>query len=603
MFKGRSSAAILVIAGSASAQPFDVLVGQEIYEADRTPNELRLVGLANEGAPAQALIRDPSVFSAPTLAMRGNGTGLNGAVHVQTNIDAGGMNIVGDAGNEPSIYVDPRAPNRISVGWRQFDTILSSFRQGGFASSTDGGRTWSTLDRLAPGVFRSDPVLIPGDAGVALYSSLEVVANQFTCFTHRSNDGGATWDTGTFSFGGDKQWLAVDTTGGPGDGTIYQAWNTAGNSFFPNQFNRSFDNGVTWDAPVQYLPANGLSTLFPVFGTTTVGPDGAVYVVGNQNSGSTSVFWVTRSDQPWDPGGVQFDWGTQVDFGGVSRLGAGPNPAGLLGQSQILANHNPASPYFGEIYAMAPIDPPGADPMDVHFIRSLDRGETWSAAQRINDDPPTNTDDWQWMPTMGISPSGRLDIVWLDTRVDADPLALPFMNALFYSSSDDGGRTWSPGVQLSIPFDPHLGWPQQNKMGDYFDIVSDDVGAHLIWAATFEGEQNVYYTRLGSYDCNANGVPDETDISSGSSADCDADGIPDECELIAGDAPPCADCPADVNADGTASPADFTAWLGCFTDPASEVFCPRADVNADGATDPADFTAWLAAFASGCPGG
>ena len=60
------------------------------------------------------------------------------------------------------------------------------------------------------------------------------------------------------------------------------------------------------------------------------------------------------------------------------------------------------------------------------------------------------------------------------------------------------------------------------------------------------------------------------------------------------------DCPADVNGDGLASPADFTAWLSCFNDPGSAPFCDRADVNGSGAIDPADFTAWLGAFNAGC---
>ena len=64
-------------------------------------------------------------------------------------------------------------------------------------------------------------------------------------------------------------------------------------------------------------------------------------------------------------------------------------------------------------------------------------------------------------------------------------------------------------------------------------------------------------------------------------------------------APP-PDCPADVNGDGLASPADFTAWLTCFSSPGSQPFCDRADVNADGSIGPADFTAWLAAFNVGC---
>jgi len=62
-----------------------------------------------------------------------------------------------------------------------------------------------------------------------------------------------------------------------------------------------------------------------------------------------------------------------------------------------------------------------------------------------------------------------------------------------------------------------------------------------------------------------------------------------------------ADCPADVNGDGMATPADFTAWLGCFQNPASQPFCDRADVNDSGSIEPADFTAWLAAFNTGCP--
>jgi len=45
-------------------------------------------------------------------------------------------------------------------------------------------------------------------------------------------------------------------------------------------------------------------------------------------------------------------------------------------------------------------------------------------------------------------------------------------------------------------FDPHVGWPQQNKMGDYFDMVSDADGAHLAWANTLNGEQDVYYSYI-----------------------------------------------------------------------------------------------------------
>lgn len=60
----------------------------------------------------------------------------------------------------------------------------------------------------------------------------------------------------------------------------------------------------------------------------------------------------------------------------------------------------------------------------------------------------------------------------------------------------DQGESWSENERLSDSFDPHVGWPQQTKMGDYFDMFSDDKGAHLAWAATFNGEQDVYYSLI-----------------------------------------------------------------------------------------------------------
>jgi hypothetical protein len=41
-----------------------------------------------------------------------------------------------------------------------------------------------------------------------------------------------------------------------------------------------------------------------------------------------------------------------------------------------------------------------------------------------------------------------------------------------------------------------LGWPNQNKIGDYYHMVSDLNGADLAWAATFNGEEDVYYVRI-----------------------------------------------------------------------------------------------------------
>ena len=48
---------------------------------------------------------------------------------VQVNVNLEGYNIVNDAANEPSIAFDLNQPNKIAIGWRQFDNISNSFRQ------------------------------------------------------------------------------------------------------------------------------------------------------------------------------------------------------------------------------------------------------------------------------------------------------------------------------------------------------------------------------------------------------------------------------------------------------------------------------------------
>jgi hypothetical protein len=111
-----------------------------------------------------------------------------------------GANIPGDAANEPSIAVDPTNHDRMVIGWRQFDTIASNFRQAGVGYSTDGGATW-VAGKIEPGVFRSDPVLDVNAAGRFFYNSL---LGNLTSQVFPSSNGGASWGTSTYAHGRDK---------------------------------------------------------------------------------------------------------------------------------------------------------------------------------------------------------------------------------------------------------------------------------------------------------------------------------------------------------------------------------------------------------------
>src|SRR2546427_13142050 len=106
----------------------------------------------------------------------------------QANVSSSGQNIPGDAANEPSLCIDPTNPNRMAVGWRQFDTTNSNFRQAGWAYSTNGGLNWTFPGSLEPGMFRSDPVLAADANGTFYYLGISNSAN-FSCDLLRSANG------------------------------------------------------------------------------------------------------------------------------------------------------------------------------------------------------------------------------------------------------------------------------------------------------------------------------------------------------------------------------------------------------------------------------
>jgi len=393
---------------------------------------------------------------------------------VQVNVDASGANIVGDAANEPSIAVDPRGTGRMAIGWRQFDTVASNFRQAGWGYSRDSGHTWTFPGVIDPGLFRSDPVLGFDAQGNFYYNSLRVDP-AFNCDVFTSTDGGATWGPAAFAFGGDKQWMTIDRTGGTGDGHVYTYWSTFAGCCGDDTFNRSTDGGATFEPPVM-IPGE------PVFGTLSVACDGRVFLAGADSSDFTRVL-VARSSNARDPLATpSFDFTRVVDLGGaVSFDSESPNPGGLLGQVWVAADPTDAN----SVYVLAAVDPPGPDPLDVRFARSTDGGTNWDPSVRVND----VGEGWQWFAAMSVAPSGRIDAVWNDTR-DSGSVQ---WSVTYYASSRDGGMTWSAGRPLTVAWNSHVGWPNQDKIGDYYDMISEDAGAHLAFSATFNDEQDVYY--------------------------------------------------------------------------------------------------------------
>ena len=406
-------------------------------------------------------------------------------VNVQVNVTATGMNIVGDAANEPSISVDPSNHNRMTIGWRQFNSVSSNFRQGGWGYTSNGGASWTFPGVLENNVFRSDPVLVADETGHFFYNSLQ---QSFYDDIFGSTNGGQTWSKVSpsatpFATGGDKQWHAIDNTTSTGHGFQYQAWSTSGNNFGGRQFSRSIDGGVTWLNPIN-IPNS------PQWGTLDVASNGNLYIGGVRST--TNVFWCIRSTNAKN-GAVTptFDLSTQVALGGTVQINRPINPEGLVGQVFLQVDRSGTST-DGNIYMLASLQPTGfTNGSDVMFSRSSDGGQSFSAGIRVNDDP-INHNKWHWLGTFSIAPNGRIDSVWMDTRNAANNTD----SQLFYSYSTNAGVTWAPNVAVTPAFNPFLGYPQQNKMGDYITMVSDNTGADVAYAATFNSEEDVYYVRV-----------------------------------------------------------------------------------------------------------
>jgi hypothetical protein len=398
----------------------------------------------------------------------------------QVNVDQNGDNITGDAANEPSITMDPTNRNNMAIGWRQFDSVASNFRQAGWGFTTDGGVSWTFPGVLEGNVFRSDPVLAANDVGHFFYLSLH---DNFFDDIWRSTDGGESWLNLAFATGGDKQWFTVDNTNSSGHGFQYQCWSTAGNNYGGRQFSRSTNGGLTWMSPI-FLPNS------PVWGTPDVDADGNLFIGGfNFDTGR---IWSLRSSNARNAAVTPtFELAIQVNLGGNILAGEPINPGGITGQIFLVADRSGGATNNNVYMLTSPRRFGATNGSDIMFARSTNGGQSYSAPRRINDDP-VNQNKWHWFGTLSVAPNGRIDVVWLDTRNAANNTD----SQLFYSYSLDGGSSWSPNVAVSEPFNPFLGYPNQNKIGDYITIVSDVAGGNVAYTATFNGEQDIYYVRV-----------------------------------------------------------------------------------------------------------
>jgi hypothetical protein len=384
-------------------------------------------------------------------------------------------------GAEPAIALDPNGPAH----------VVAAYGGPWVAWSTDSARTFRPAERLAlGGAWRlgGDVSLAFDDRGAAYLSYLTSEglgtpsywahhAGKSAIWVRRSPDGGRTWpdppvavkvwpnrsDTTPQMVDMSRLWADANPAS-PYHGSLYAAWINWELDRSLILFSRSTDQGRTWSRPLRISTEAGLprddngAVVAPI---GAVGPDGTMYVVWNDAS---SIVLTVSHD-----GGKTFEPSRSVIpvappyFGGATGI---PGLSRAMGFPQV--GFDPRS---GALY-LTWSDYRNGD-VDVFLARSLDRGRTWSAPVRVNDDPVHDGDDQflQWLAVDAVR--GDLYVQFYDRR--GDPANR--RTTVTLARSTDGGRTFRNYAWSDRPFSG-----ERVFLGDYEWLVARDGRVYGVWA-------------------------------------------------------------------------------------------------------------------------
>lgn len=384
------------------------------------------------------------------------------------------------APEEPAILINPANPENV---------IAAANINNGYYSF-DGGKTWTKQTmKSSLGVY-GDPCLVadkkgrtyffhlsnPDGLGWASDKLLDRIVSQY------STDGGKTWSSGVgIGLNGskdqDKEWAAVN----PKNGHVYVTWTQFDKYNSKNDqdstvilFSKSTKKGKKWKDPIRINQFAGdcLDEDQTVEGAVpTVGPNGEIYVSWSLNN---EIYF----DRSFDGGRTWLDkdivattntQGWAFDIPGIQRCNGMPITKVDVSNSE----HN------GTIYINWS-DQRNGD-TDIWLIKSTDKGNTWSAPKKVNDD---NGNAHQFFTWMDVDPAtGNIYIVFYDRRNYNDN-----NTNVYLATSTDGGETFVNERISESPFVPN----DKVFFGDYNNISVLNGMVRPIWTRYEDGKLSIW---------------------------------------------------------------------------------------------------------------
>ncbi|GBC75084.1 hypothetical protein HRbin06_00397 [archaeon HR06] len=423
--------------------------------------------------------------------------------------------------NEPSIAVNPLDKDNIVIGAIDYQYLnMVAY------VSIDGGITWEgpkVMKPLQRDEFTSDPVVAFTRNGSVYYSYLTirtepVFVSNLVFFAETSGvavaiskDGGFNWSDPLLAVNGDatvegrelgksqiiirfldKPWLAIGPApDNPNRDNIYITYTEFLLKYptlpeFPYvaaptievsiKLVASYDYGKSWTRPVTVSPV--YSYLYGFFNVPIV--QGSMPAVDNKGKLYVG-YYDSLSDGPFyglfspmitwsNDGGKTFSRPVRVATMGELDFVIWPTLFRAWSSSFAYIATGPE----GEVYYVFAANPPGPDPSDIYFSRSLDGGRSWSLPKKVNDDMSSNG---QFFPFIAVDEKGIIHIAWGDKRDDPSDTRYH----IYYTRSTDKGETFEINSRVSdFPSNPmQSGIPE--FIGDYFGLAARGGEVYVVW--------------------------------------------------------------------------------------------------------------------------
>jgi hypothetical protein len=291
----------------------------------------------------------------------------------------------------------------------------------------------------------------------------------------------------------DKEFLAVDTTGGPFNGRVYVAWSEFPSIGAPQALfaASSSTSPLAFSPTITLAPSPGANQhgTIPI-----VGPDGTVYVAWSTLTSFFSAAPATINLVKSTNGGGTF--GSLVTVASFTSttgdLGSGGMSLRTRTFPYLAVDKTPsASPTHNNLYVVFQAQPgSAASPRsEIFFASSKDSGVTWSAPRNISSGPAVTigadpTDNDNWMPSISVSPvSGHIKVLFYSRREDSANQKI----RVYEAGSTDAGETWYNRPFSDTSFTPSVGYDPllvSNYMGDYIYALADSSGLLGAWGDT-----------------------------------------------------------------------------------------------------------------------